>query len=61
MINKCTKHPKYNGKRQPKYECLGCLNLYVKLHLKPRSPHKPTSQMKDKRAYTRKTKHKNRK
>jgi hypothetical protein len=58
MKTKCDKHPKYTGKRQPKYQCWGCLDLYIKLHSAPRSPHKPTKTFKTAKDYTRKSKHK---
>jgi rubredoxin len=58
MITRCSKHPKYMGKRQPKYECLGCLNLYAKMHTSPRSPHKPTKTFKTIKNYSRKSRHK---
>jgi hypothetical protein len=57
-MEKCIKHPKYKGKSLPKTQCICCANLYLKLHNKPRAPHKPTSSMKDKTKYTRKDKHK---
>jgi hypothetical protein len=58
MITQCMKHPKYKGKRQPKYQCLGCINLYMKMHSAPRSPHKPTKMFKTVKDYSRKNKHK---
>lgn len=57
-MKKCTKHPKYTGKRQPKQQCLDCLNFYFKLHSAPRAPIKPTRLFKDVKTYTRKNKHK---
>lgn len=57
--NKCDKHPKYKGKRKPKYECVDCLNLYLLLKSKPRSLPMPTKVIKDKSKYNRKKKHKN--
>lgn len=56
--NKCEKHPKYKGKRKPKYECVACLNIYLLLNSKPRVLPKPTKVFKDKSKYTRKEKHK---
>lgn len=56
-MKKCERHPKYRGKRQPKYECLGCLSLYFKMHSSPRAPHKPTKQISSGKIYTRKPKH----
>ena len=54
----CPKHPKYKGKRLPKYECTQCADLYFKIHKKPRMPIKPTKIIKDKTKYSRKNKHK---
>lgn len=56
---RCSKHPKYTGKKQPTNECVECLNIYIKLHSAPRAPIKPTKVIKDKIKYTRKSKHKN--
>jgi len=58
-LYRCDIHPKYRGKKEPKNGCVGCLNLYLKLHKKPRLPIKPTKIIKDKSRYTRKNKHKN--
>lgn len=58
-MKKCSKHPKYRGKRQPKHECLDCLNFYFKQHTAPRAPIKHTKIFKDGKTYNRKTKHKN--
>jgi hypothetical protein len=55
---KCPKHPKYKGKRKPKYECVTCLSLYTLLKSKPRVLPMPTKKFKDKTKYTRKKKHK---
>ena len=55
---KCTKHPKYTGKRIPKTECTCCLTLYFQMHDKPRAPIKPTRIIRDKTKYRRKDKHK---
>lgn len=57
-IKKCDKHPKYNGKNKPKYECVACLNYYLLLKSKPRVLPKPTKVFKDKTKYSRKNKHK---
>jgi len=57
-LYRCDKHPKYTGKKEPKNGCVGCLNLYLKLHKKPRLPIKPTKIIKDKTKYNRKKKHK---
>jgi hypothetical protein len=54
---KCSKHPKYKGKKLPKTECTECLTIYLKLKT-PRLPLKPTKVFKDKSKYTRKNKHK---
>lgn len=53
----CNRHPKYTGKKIPKYECTCCLSIYFKLHSAPRAPIKPTKVIKDKTKYIRKTKH----
>ena len=39
----CAKHPKYRGKRKPKYECEGCLELYLMCNNKPRVLPMPTN------------------
>jgi len=57
-MNKCSKHPKYKGKKTPSNECTECLTLYFKMHSSPRAPIKPTRVIKDKTKYTRKDKHK---
>lgn len=54
----CQKHKKYKGKRKPTNQCVDCLNLYLKLHNKPRMPIKPNIVFKDKTKYTRKVKNK---
>lgn len=51
---KCEKHPKYKGRSKPKYECLVCLNIYIKIKSKPRILPKPTKIIKDKTKYDRK-------
>jgi len=56
-MDRCAKHPKFTGKRQPKYQCLGCLNLYIKMHTSPRAPHRTTKAFKSAKTYTRKIKH----
>ena len=58
MDFKCEKHPKYKGKRKPKYECETCLTMYFTLRKSPRVLPKPTKVFKDKTKYTRKRKHK---
>ena len=55
---KCEKHPKFKGRKKPKYECTTCLNIYLKLKNKPRILPKPTRIEKDKSKYNRKDKHK---
>lgn len=57
---KCEKHPKYKGRKEPKSQCVDCLNIYFKLK-KLRSLPKPTKVFKDKSKYTRKEKHKGKK
>lgn len=54
-MTKCSKHPKYNGKKKPPYECWDCLQLYLTLQ-KPRTPIKATKIEKDKSKYDRKDK-----
>jgi len=56
-MQKCKKHPKYNGRRLPKHECTECLSLYLSLHKTPRLLPKPTKVIKDKTKYNRKKKH----
>jgi hypothetical protein len=58
-MKKCTKHPKYDGKKLPKYKtpCVDCLNYYNSLK-SPRVLPMPTKVYKDKSKYTRKDKHK---
>ena len=53
----CDKHPKYKGKKKPKYECIDCLNFYLLLKSKPRVLPMPTKVIKDKTKYNRKKKH----
>ena len=53
MKTKCTKHPKYKGKRKPNYDCVECLELYLIMQ-KPRVLPKPTKKHKDKSKYDRK-------
>lgn len=54
MKKKCDKHPKYKGKRKPKYQCESCLKLYLLLHKAPRALHRPTKVIPDKTKYNRK-------
>ena len=56
-LYRCEKHPKYNGRKEPKNRCVGCLKLYLALHNKPRLPIRPTKVIKDKTKYNRKKKH----
>jgi len=49
----CSKHKKYRGRKKPKYECLECLNIYLKLNSKPRFPIKPSVPFKNKKKYSR--------
>ena len=58
MITKCFKHPKYLGKGKPRGTCVECLNLYLRLHKKPRILIKPNKVEASKKTYTRKEKHK---
>ena len=58
MKLKCSKHPKYTGKKKPKHECEECLTIYIRLS-KPRILPMPTKVIKDKSKYNRKDKHKN--
>ena len=60
-MERCKKHPKYDGKKLPKYKtpCLDCLNYYYAIK-KPRVLPMPTKVIKDKTKYTRKEKHKGR-
>ncbi|CAB4125514.1 hypothetical protein UFOVP53_157 [uncultured Caudovirales phage] len=51
----CIKHPKYKGKREPKNECYGCLELYTMLRI-PRVLPMPTKVIKSKKVYNRKKK-----
>ena len=57
-MEKCSKHPKYNGKKVPTNECTCCLTLYFQMHSAPRAPIKPTRVVRDKTKYRRKEKHK---
>jgi len=54
---KCSKHPKYNGRKKPKTECTECLTIYFKLQ-KPRILPRATKVERDKSKYNRKQKHK---
>lgn len=53
-MERCAKHPKYNGRKLPKNECCGCASLYLSMHKKPRLLPKPTRVIKDKTKYDRK-------
>lgn len=57
-MKRCSKHPKYNGKKKPTNECGDCLVFYLAIKAKPRMLPKPTKVFKDKSKYTRKKKHK---
>ena len=58
-MKKCTKHPKYNGKKTPIYACMGCLNLYLNLRVFGRKLPSPSNKVhKSKKTYSRKDKHK---
>lgn len=54
MIKSCLKHPKYKGKKKPKYQCEVCLGLYITLHKGPRILPMPTKVIPDKTKYNRK-------
>ena len=58
MELKCEKHPKYKGRKEPKYKvpCVDCLSIYIRLHKKPRMLPKPTKVIPDKTKYNRKKK-----
>jgi hypothetical protein len=58
-MNRCSKHPKYTGKRAPKTQCLECLSYYIKLGKMTRGVMPPPTKIfKDKTKYSRKKKHK---
>lgn len=52
--NKCEKHPKYKGKKKPKYQCAKCLSIYLTLKNRPRVLPMPTKVIPDKTKYNRK-------
>lgn len=52
--NRCDKHPKYKGKKKPKYQCEKCLSIYLLLKNKPRVLPMPTKVIPDKTKYNRK-------
>lgn len=54
MNKKCEKHPKYTGKKKPKYQCVECLGLYITLHKTARVLPMPTKVIPDKTKYNRK-------
>lgn len=58
---KCEIHKKYKGNKKPKYQCLTCYALYLKIKSKPRILPMPTKIIKDKSKYNRKKKHKDNK
>jgi hypothetical protein len=53
MKTKCQKHPKYNGRKAPKYECACCANIYFTLKT-PRVLPMATKVVKSKKIYNRK-------
>jgi hypothetical protein len=56
-MERCIKHPKYDGKKKPKHECVECLELYLSMpHV--RAPIRPTKTFKDKSKYSRSKKFK---
>ena len=57
MLKHCPTHPKYTGKHKPKNNCTSCLELYLILHQKPRTPIMPSKIFQDKSKYNRKKKH----
>ena len=57
MEKKCHKHPKYSGKKLPKYICFQCLKIYFTRHQRPRMPIIFTKVHKNKAKYDRKEKH----
>jgi len=54
---KCSKHPKFTGRKVPKHQCGACFSLYMALNNKPRVTPRPSRPMRDKSKYSRKTKH----
>ena len=57
-MKRCSKHPKYNGRKKPKFECMDCLNFWLNMSKKPRFGIKRTKVQKDKTKYNRKEKYK---
>ncbi len=55
-MERCEKHPKYNGKKVPKYECTNCLSFYFMINNKPRAGVRLTKVEKNKKTYDRKNK-----
>ena len=53
-MEKCKKHPKYKGIKQPKYECEDCFVLYFIFGLRSRAPIIQTKIVLDKTKYNRK-------
>ena len=57
-MKKCTKHPKFNGKKLPKHGCVECLNIYLKVRVFGRKlPAPPNKVHKSAKTYTRKPKY----
>lgn len=53
-MNLCQKHPKYNGKKQPKSKCIACASFYIALNaVKKRTLPKPTKTIQSKKVYKR--------
>lgn len=57
-MEKCTKHPKFNGKKKPSYQCGKCLGLYLQLKGRRIPVPKPGYSFKTIKDYSRKNKHK---
>lgn len=57
-MNRCLKHPKFNGKKKPSYQCGKCLGLYLQLKGRRLPVPKPGFAHRSPKDYTRKTKHK---
>lgn len=53
---RCHKHPKYSGRKKPKYECLECLKLYITLYRPRLKQKRPSPPMRSKKTYNRKNK-----
>lgn len=58
MVQYCTSHPKYRGKKEPKNECEDCLALYMFFYRERGVGKRPQPPEKDKTKYLRRKKHK---